>query len=92
MLRNSVAARQVQGHMHMRATQQEMGHMLIEAIISSVIIAGIGGGLWRISSTALRLAAKASELNEPECETPSCHELAETIGCTCGSQSYTLVR
>lgn len=72
--------------------QQQSGHALLDALIACGLAGLMATGAWQLVRSSRHLAQAATNLVEPVCESLSCTNQKSRFVCSCGEQTWTILR
>lgn len=70
----------------------QSGYTLLEALIATSVTALVSAGLWQLVAATRTLAYTSFATTQPQCDAPQCSTTAQGTACTCGQDSYFIIR
>jgi hypothetical protein len=71
---------------------QQSGHALLDALIACGLTGLMATGAWQLVRSSRQLTQAATHLVEPVCENLSCTNQQARFVCSCGEQTWTILR
>jgi hypothetical protein len=72
--------------------QTQNGYTLLEALIATSMTVLVSAGLWQLVAATRTLAHTGFVATQPLCDTPQCNTTTNGVACSCGEDSYFIIR